>query len=276
MKVALAGGTGVLGSRVLPRLLERGHQVRLLLRRPVPAAAAAGVTVVEGDLLDAAAVRAWADGADVALHLATALSAGASGAIDWATNDAVRRQGTANVVAACARQGVRRLVAQSVAFVAQAAPSDWSEGAEALQARPFLASAAELEAQVRAAPTPSVVLRGGFFYGAGTSLGETRRVPVGADDHVSLVHVADMAAAVVAAAEGGATGTYAVVDDRPPTGAELAALLGVPAGGGRPILASFRVRNRAIKEAFGWAPAFASIRIGIAEEAWWLAARRHR
>ncbi len=276
MKVALAGGTGTLGSRVLPRLLERGHEVRLLVRRPATAAAGPRVTLVEGDLLDPAAVQAWAAGAEVALHLASALSAGPSGAVDWAANDAVRREGTANVLAACARHGVRRLVAQSVAFVAQASPAAWSEGAEALQARPFLASAVDLEALVRAAPVPAVVLRGGLFYGAGTSLAESRRVPVGADDHLSLVHVADMAAAVVAAAEGSATGTYAVVDDRPPTGADLAALLGAPAGAGRPALGSFRVRNRAIKEAFGWAPAFASIQVGITEEAWWQAARRRR
>src|SRR6185436_4744691 len=54
MKIALIGGTGFVGSKVLAEALQRGHQVTALLRNPAKLPAQAGVTPVEVDVTDAA------------------------------------------------------------------------------------------------------------------------------------------------------------------------------------------------------------------------------
>src|SRR2546430_1722724 len=75
LTVAVPGVTGRLGGPVADLLLERGHRVRALVRDPAAPAAASlrarGAAIVQGDFEDAASLRAWAGGADVALVLST-------------------------------------------------------------------------------------------------------------------------------------------------------------------------------------------------------------
>ena len=59
MNVLVTGATGYVGGRLIPRLLERGHRVRVLVRDPRRIGGrpwADQVEVVTGDLLDGAAV----------------------------------------------------------------------------------------------------------------------------------------------------------------------------------------------------------------------------
>jgi putative NADH-flavin reductase len=65
MKVALVGGTGQSGRRILKELLDRGHGVTALVREPGKVEARAGLTLVQGDVNDEASVVAAAKGADV-------------------------------------------------------------------------------------------------------------------------------------------------------------------------------------------------------------------
>jgi uncharacterized protein YbjT (DUF2867 family) len=54
MRVLVTGATGYIGGRLIPRLLERGHDIRVLVRdrdRVAPRLWADAVDVVEGDLL---------------------------------------------------------------------------------------------------------------------------------------------------------------------------------------------------------------------------------
>ncbi len=67
MKVVLYGASGMIGSRVLKELVSRGHQVTAVVRNPDKVAAAPGVTVVKGDVTDAASVAATAKGADAVI-----------------------------------------------------------------------------------------------------------------------------------------------------------------------------------------------------------------
>jgi dihydroflavonol-4-reductase len=67
MKVLVTGGTGFVGSHLVPRLRSEGSDVRVLGREadPVPP----GVEMIEGSVVDLAAVRKAVDGVDAVVHL---------------------------------------------------------------------------------------------------------------------------------------------------------------------------------------------------------------
>ena len=71
-KVLLTGATGFIGRRLLTRLLEKGHQVRAVSRRP-PAAldlpAHPNLELYQGDALDASALPEMLEGMDAAINL---------------------------------------------------------------------------------------------------------------------------------------------------------------------------------------------------------------
>src|SRR5437763_13103547 len=80
MRVLVTGGTGFLGSHAAAALSARGHGIRLLVRSPQkvgPVLGALGLAapdVVEGDVTDAASVRAAAEGCDAVVHAAALVS----------------------------------------------------------------------------------------------------------------------------------------------------------------------------------------------------------
>ena len=64
MKITLYGATGQAGSRILEELLSRGHHVTAVVRDPATLASRANLTVVKGDVNDAAGIAIAAKGAD--------------------------------------------------------------------------------------------------------------------------------------------------------------------------------------------------------------------
>ena len=240
MRVFLAGATGVIGRRLLPRLLEAGHDVTAMTRREDRAVTLreAGAVPAVCDVFDAERLREVVGRAqpDVLVHELTDLPP----AIDprkmekqVAGNDRIRTEGTRNLVAASVAAGVRRIVAQSIAFAYapaghglkrehdelwDEAPWPWSRSIEALH---------ELEEAVTQTEGISgLALRYGFFYGPGSSYASggfyerevrRRRFPVvgKGSGTFSFIHVDDAADATLAAVERGAPGIYNVVDDEP-------------------------------------------------------------
>jgi 2-alkyl-3-oxoalkanoate reductase len=73
--VAVTGGTGFIGRRVVARLLDAGWRVRALARRPDPALAKAGAQVVGGSLEDPSSLGALVDSVEAVVHCAGAISA---------------------------------------------------------------------------------------------------------------------------------------------------------------------------------------------------------
>ena len=78
MKIFLTGATGFIGKALALKLLERGDEVVTLVRSPGKASdlAAAGATLVEGDLVDEAALRSGMSGADAVIHCAAVYKVG--------------------------------------------------------------------------------------------------------------------------------------------------------------------------------------------------------
>ena len=113
MKVVVLGSTGVLGRNVLPRLMERGHQVRAVARRAerVQSLNNIGMEAVLGDILRPDTLPAAVADCDAVVDLATAIPR-AGHPQDFTTNDRIRREGTRNLLDACHVSGVKRYIQQ--------------------------------------------------------------------------------------------------------------------------------------------------------------------
>lgn len=279
--VAVIGATGVLGRAVVPRLLAEGYRVRAQARDPARAiqAAALGADVVAGDILDRASLDAAVDGADVVLHLATAVP-GPPAPMDWGPNDRIRREGTVNLLNACRAADVGRYIQQSIAMIHMPGGVALIDEAAPTHPNPVTASAIDMEEYVRATDLDWRILRGGAFYGPGTGREEcwleaartgSLTIPADGLDYISLIHVTDMARAIVAAVRSETPrASYLVVDDRPLTYAELFGALSAMVGGpppptGGPVgLASFRCSNARAQAELDWSPAYPDFWTGIA------------
>ncbi len=102
MKVLLTGATGYVGSQLLPVLLEHGHEVRCLARKP-ESLAASGAEVIKGDVLNGEGLDEALEGVEVAWYLVHSMVGGG----DFAERD---RRGARNFAEAARRQGARRVV----------------------------------------------------------------------------------------------------------------------------------------------------------------------
>lgn len=238
MKVFVAGATGAIGRPAVRQLVAAGHEVTGMTRRAerVAEIEAAGARGVVCDAFDAEGLReaVVAAAPEAVVHLLTALPERFKPRSNYleATNR-VRVEGTRNLVAAAKAAGVRRLIAESVAFF-YAPAGDWvkDEDAPLFEDAPgifggAMAAILDLERQVLATEgLEGLVLRFGWLYGPGTyferggSQAEEvsrRRLPiVGSGTGIfSFVHVDDAGAAVLAALDHGSPGAYNVVDDEP-------------------------------------------------------------
>jgi uncharacterized protein YbjT (DUF2867 family) len=100
VRVLVAGASGFVGSRLCPRLVADGHDVRAMTRRPSSYRGAG--TAVRGDVAEPESLTAALDGCDVAYYLVHALDSA-----DFADRDA---RSARNFAAAAAVAGVRRII----------------------------------------------------------------------------------------------------------------------------------------------------------------------
>jgi nucleoside-diphosphate-sugar epimerase len=293
----------VLGSRLVPKLVERGHHVTGTTRSPDRAAQirAKGAEAAIVDALDKAALaRAVQDAnPDVVVHELTAIGAIGSNMRRFdrafAPTNRLRTEGIDNLLAAA---GGARVVAQSYAgwpFARTGGPvkteEDPLDPAPPPGLRETLAAIRHLEQAVTGAG--GLALRYGAFYGPGTSMADggeqvemirKRRFPVVGDGGGvwSFVHIDDAAEATALAVEGGPAGVYNIVDDEPApvrewlpalaqaTGAKpprhVPAWLGRLAGGEAGIAMMTEVRgasNAKAKRELGWEPRHPTWRQGF-------------
>src|SRR4051812_40309806 len=303
MRVFLAGATGAVGRRLVPRLVERGHVVIGTTRTPDKAAElrAMGAEPVVVDGLDAAGVGEAVARAepDAIIHQMTALA----GTSDlrrfdtwFARTNALRTRGTENLLAAAQATGVERMVVQSfVGWNNARTGGPVKREDDPLDPEPLkwqresLAAIRFIETAVPSAPLDGIVLRYGSLYGPGGSddlvkLVKARKFPVVGDGAGvwSFTHVDDAAMSAIAAAEHGGNGVYNVVDDEPAAVADwlpyLAEAVGaesprrVPVWLARIFAGDVPVRwmtegrgasNARFKAGFGWEPVWRSWRDGF-------------
>jgi nucleoside-diphosphate-sugar epimerase len=282
MRIFLAGATGVIGRRLVPLLVGQGHAVTGLVRRSGDAdwLRGLGAAAVVGDVYDRdgvlAAVRSAAP--DVVMHQLTDLKGG-----NFPANSEMRKTGTRHLVDAALAAGVRRVVAQSIAWMYEAGEGPAAEdvpldlGAHGSRLR-TVAGVAALEAAVREAPE-WVVLRYGLLYGPGTwyargglMADSAGRGELTADgDLSSFVHVDD-AAGAAADALSWPSGFVNVCDDVPAAGREWVPAFCRAVGVSEPVAVTKDRRNEwargasneYARKALGWVPAYPSWREGFA------------
>jgi 2-alkyl-3-oxoalkanoate reductase len=300
MRVFVAGATGAIGARLVPQLIEHGHDVIGTYRSTGGAerVEALGAEPVALDLLDARAVRQAVLEAkpDAIVHQATALAGvrfGRSLDRSFGPTNRLRTEGTDALLAAAREAGVQRFVAQSFASYRYARvggpvkteddPLDPDPPAMASQTN---AAMRHLDEAVTSAG--GIALRYGGFYGAADDglvrPVRKRQFPViGAGGGISsFIHLDDAAAATVLALESGRAGIYNITDDEPAPMSEwlpaMAAALGakpprhVPlwlarlvAGKGMVMMAvgSRGASNAKAKRELGWTLRYPSWRQGF-------------
>lgn len=213
MKIFLAGAAGVVGRRLIPLLLREGHAVVGTTRSAEKAAAITALDAIPlvVDVFDAAALRQVVARVkpDAVIHQLTDLTAkpGTPGYVESLDRNArLRIDGTRNLVAAAKAAGVRRFVAQSIAFIYAKADGLRVESdplSSAAEMRRTIEGVKSLENETLSMPE-GIVLRYGFFYGAGTWFAE-KRPPA--------LHVDAAAHAAVLALTRGKPGIYNLAED---------------------------------------------------------------
>src|SRR5262245_36265675 len=224
MQVFVAGGSGVLGRRVIPGLVARGHTVVATTRDPARSAGiqTAGGEAVVVDAFDADALRTAVLDArpEVDVHLLPDLTVPPGARLDDArllANARLREVGTANLLEATAAAGAGRVVVQSIGWLYAPGPEPHDEDDPLLPIddQPTRRAVYELERRSTTDPRfAGLVLRFGRLWGPDTWDAERPEPPV--------VHVDDAAAAAVLAVDRGAPGVYYIAEDGGPVSSERA------------------------------------------------------
>jgi nucleoside-diphosphate-sugar epimerase len=307
-RVLIAGASGEIGRRLTEALVAAGDEVYGLARSQGSADQVQDLraTPVHCDALDRDQVMAAVAEArpEIIVHQLTAIPREVPNPRKFAEmlepTNRLRREGTRNLVEAAEQHGVRRVVAQSIAFAYrtdgpevadESAPLDteagggWGEAVRAV--------AALEEAVLGGSGFEGVVVRYGGFYGPGTAyapdgaFGELvakRRLPIigGGGGRQPFIHMEDATSATIAVLDRG-SGVYNVTDDDPARAREwipgLAEALGakpprrMPAWMARMAAGPDVVRtmtlqrgasNARIRDELGWRPRYPDWRAGFA------------
>lgn len=107
MTTVVTGATGHIGANLVRALKEQKRPVRCLIHESRRGIEGLDVETVRGDLLDLESLCRAFEGAEIVYHLAARISISNR---DRAVLEDINVRGTANVVEACRRTGVRRLV----------------------------------------------------------------------------------------------------------------------------------------------------------------------
>ncbi len=214
--VLVTGASGSVGGAVVARLRAEGTRVRIMLRQ-LPETIPEGVEIALGDLGDPAAVDRAVRGAKQVIHVGAAMK---GGLIEHTTGTII---GTRNVIAACKKHGVEKLV-----HVSSMSVIDWAGGPDgsAVNERTAFEPRAEdrgaytqakLEAEklvtaaVKDDHLPAVILRPGQIFGSRIPLitgAVARRIAgrwlVLGDGKITLplIYIDDVVDAIVMAAKG--------------------------------------------------------------------------
>jgi nucleoside-diphosphate-sugar epimerase len=299
MRVFVTGASGFIGTTLCGPLLERGHEVIALVRRP--GSEPAGTRPVAGDLQDGASLRETllAERPDCVIHLAAEIASQRSARKVHAVNV----EGTASLISACQAlaeanpdsvDGSRpKLVFVSSVVTGDAHGGTLDEGTPLPIETPYGRSKQEGEKLMLGSGLPAVIVRPSHVYGPGgwyanelvaRLRGPGRFAVIGKGENLwDVVRVEDVCSALILACEKAPGGsTFHVVDDQPITFYDFMALTAEALRVGAPrripvalarlvagrnataaIVRSARSSNAKIKRELGWKPQFPTAKEGV-------------
>jgi nucleoside-diphosphate-sugar epimerase len=230
--ILLTGATGLVGSRLLPRLADAGFACRALVRRET--ALPPGVTAVRGDLDDRASLAPALEDVDAVVHLAALFRTDDDDAI-WRAN----LEGTRTLIAAVQAHapGARVVLASTGNVYDHDSSRPSREGDACSPTAAYPASKLAAEGLLRESGLTWSILRLPFVYGDGD--GHLAMIPEVATRYglhpahtYSVAHHRDVMTAVGLALTGALDGRIVnIADDRPVTVLEMAELIGDPLEG---------------------------------------------
>jgi NADH dehydrogenase len=149
--ILVTGGTGFVGPHVVHALRARELPVRVLVRDAGRGARATawGAELAEGDVTDAASLRAAVTGVETVVHLVSIIKGQRS---DF---ERIMVEGTRNLVAAAKGAGVRRIVLASALGLSE----------QTKDAVPYIAAKWEMERAVKESGIDYVIFRSSFVFG---------------------------------------------------------------------------------------------------------------
>lgn len=235
MRIFVAGGSGAIGRYLVPMLVTDGHHVVVMTRSSENAVAlqAAGAVPVIGDVFDLTRLTELVVEAkpDVVIHQLTAF--GAKDDDPLTATNRVRTVGTRNLVEAARAAKVRRFITQSISFICSPSGAGLTNEETPLYLdapdaiRPLAEAVSEMERlTLHTDGIDGVVLRYGWFYGAGTNYDPDGSIPRsvrkgrapiigdGAGTY-SFIHLQDAAQATMCALAYARPGIYNIVDNEP-------------------------------------------------------------
>ncbi|NUR27822.1 MAG: NAD(P)-dependent oxidoreductase [Catenulispora sp.] len=303
MRILLAGASGVFGRVLTPALVTAGHEVVGLTRTPdgVRTIEAMGASAVVADVMDREQLLAAVEGQhfDAVVSQLTALKKAPMRNKDMRGTNVLRTVGTENLMAVAKAVGATRFLTQSMIFgygYGDLGPAPITEDAY-FGPSPRKAFAEHGEAMLRneqvAFSEPGIdgiALRYGLFYGGPATNAyveylQAGKLPIVKGGTNSFIHLADAAAATVAALERGRGGqAYNVVDDTPTAFADVTLRIAdefhtkkprtVPAWLTKPlpylnafVTGRYVISNAKAKKELGWQPQYPSYREGVHADA---------
>jgi nucleoside-diphosphate-sugar epimerase len=294
MKIFIAGATGVIGRRVVPQLLAAGHQVTAIARSSAAQAALRQMDAgwATASLFDLDALKAATRSHDTIINLATHVPPSSRALFPraWRETAHIRREGSANLVAAARTAGAARFIQESFAPIYQDGGGEWIDERSPVRAARYNRTTLDAERSAEEFTVgrgTGIALRFAYFYGPDSdftrdTIRYARKGWAAAfgdpEGYLSSVSHDDAARAVVAALDI-ESGVYNVVDDEPLRRREyfaaLADMLGIPppklpplwlgrltGSVGETMARSLRISNRKLREASDWTPTFPSVREG--------------
>jgi len=233
MQAFITGGTGLLGSNLVRRLLKVGWQVKALVRSPDKAKRVLGdtsATLVEGDMLNVAGFAAELSGCDVLFHTAAYFREYYGPGDHWKKLEAINIKGTTDLLEAAEKAGIHKAIYVSSAGVLGASPNgmpgDESTPPDAhVYENLYLKSKVLAEESVaeflRTHHMPVVLILPTWMYGPGDSAPThsgriiqdylNGQVPVVTGGGSMVVDARDVAQAMISAVEHGRSGERYIV-----------------------------------------------------------------
>jgi NADH dehydrogenase len=216
MNVLVAGGTGFIGSRIVDALLAKGeHRILVMTRNPATARPKQGVDYVRGDVSAPASLETATRGVDVVVHAVQFPNHPVENPRKGWTYQQVDGEGTARMVAAASKNGVKRFVYLSGAGTRPGRPEPWFK------------AKVRAEDAVTASGMEYVILRPSWIYGPDDRsmnkfVAFVKYLPVvpvigSGQERVQALAVADVGAVAAAAVdEPAATNRVFELGSRPP------------------------------------------------------------